>query len=109
VLRTNGFLDASAILALVLNDPGTERVAEVVYGTTVSTVNLSEVIARLSDFGLSADEILVAAESLDMVVLDFTAESAGKQGYSAKQRVKPACLWATAPASPSRGSYDCPP
>jgi len=40
-------LDASAILALLNQEPGYDRVAQVLDNSSVSAVNLSEVISKL--------------------------------------------------------------
>ena len=52
-------LDASAVLALLLGEPGRAEVAELVRepGAMLSAVNLSEVVARLTDQGWPPDEI----------------------------------------------------
>lgn len=45
-------LDASALLAYLRDEPGAERVADAIAaGTTVSTVNLAEVLSRVADRG----------------------------------------------------------
>ena len=54
-------LDASAILALILEEPGAERVEPHVPGGTASAVNLGEVVAKLRDLGMEearVDEII---------------------------------------------------
>jgi ribonuclease VapC len=68
-------LDASAILALVLEEPGAERVEAFVPGGTASAVNLGEVVAKLRDLGMqeeSVDEI-VAEMQLRVHGHDLTA------------------------------------
>ena len=44
-------LDASALLALLLAEPGAARVAALLPDATVSAVNLSEVVAKLAEHG----------------------------------------------------------
>lgn len=52
-------LDASALLAYLFDEPGAEAVAEALTGgASMSTVNLSEVLAKLEDHGISADVAL---------------------------------------------------
>ena len=47
---TPGVLDASALLAFLQREPGQDRVAEAIaQGSAVSTVNFSEVVAKLRD------------------------------------------------------------
>ncbi len=54
-------LDASAMLAALLDEPGSDIVASVIGDATISAVNVSEVAARLAR---GADDALVKA-SLD--------------------------------------------
>jgi ribonuclease VapC len=49
----DAILDASAILALILEEPGAERVGPHVPGGTASAVNLGEVVAQLRDLGMA--------------------------------------------------------
>jgi ribonuclease VapC len=68
-------LDASAILALILEEPGADRVEPYVPGGRASAVNLGEVVAKLRDLGMGearVDEI-VAEMQLDVHGLDLTA------------------------------------
>ncbi|MDZ4372555.1 MAG: type II toxin-antitoxin system VapC family toxin [Phenylobacterium sp.] len=51
-------LDASAILARVLGEPGREIVEGVIVGASVSAVNVTEVAQRLVDLG--AEDLTVA-------------------------------------------------
>lgn len=51
-LRVSSVIDASAILAMVFDERGTERVSEAVADDGwVSAVNLAEVITRMLDKG----------------------------------------------------------
>ena len=60
-------LDASALLALLNREPGEERVAEALAaGVVMSTVNLSEVVAKLADIGMPEAEIREAIEPLGL-------------------------------------------
>jgi ribonuclease VapC len=45
-------LDASAVLVLLLDEPGAETVAGVLAGAAVSAVNLAEVLSKLGDRGV---------------------------------------------------------
>lgn len=51
-------LDASAVLALLLGEPGADRVETVVDAAHISAVNLAEVVQRLVDKGAGDDEAL---------------------------------------------------
>ena len=64
-------LDASALLALLNREPGHGRVADVlVEGAMMSTANLSEVVAKLADSGLTEAEI---CEAIDPLGIDYAA------------------------------------
>lgn len=45
-------LDASAVLALLQDEPGAEVVERVLPGSVLSTVNLAEVVGKLVDAGV---------------------------------------------------------
>jgi PIN domain nuclease of toxin-antitoxin system len=57
-------LDASAVLVLLLDEPGAEVVATVVSSGVLSAVNLAEVLSELTDRGADVSRLaddLVAA------------------------------------------------
>lgn len=69
-------LDASAVLALLFAEPGAERVADVIAeGAVISTINLSEVAARLVRHGQEPEKTL-APVSEQVSVEPFTPEDA---------------------------------
>ena len=67
-------LDSSAVLALIQNEAGSARVAQLVFGALLSAVNLSEVHAKLIQKGspetLSWNRIV----SLQCEVCPFTSD-----------------------------------
>ena len=65
-------LDSSAVLALLWEEPGSEAVAEVLPGASISAVNFSEVVAKLTDRGLVGPEVqgLLADLALNVVAFD---------------------------------------
>jgi PIN domain nuclease of toxin-antitoxin system len=66
-------LDASALLAMILSEPGALRVAEAIRsGAYISTTNLAEVISKLLDRGFSETEALAATGLERMQLVDFT-------------------------------------
>ena len=68
----NYVLDASALLALLNQEQGSERVAScIANGAVISTVNLSEVVAKLSDAGVPEEVIREALSVLGIVIVDF--------------------------------------
>ena len=72
-------LDASALLALLNDEPGAEAVVPAIPGSAISAVNLSEVVAKLSNAGMPEAAIRQALQGLQLDVLSFDQE----QGYEA--------------------------
>jgi ribonuclease VapC len=65
-------LDASALLALLNQEPGSERVAAcIANGAVISTVNLLEVVAKLSDAAIPEKVTREILSVLGIVVVDF--------------------------------------
>ncbi len=82
-------LDASALLCLLFEEEGADHVAARLPGALVSTVNYSEVVAKLVDRGMPADEIvpLMADLDVELVPVDRAqAEEAGLLRASIKAR-----------------------
>ena len=50
-------LDASALLALLLGEPGAEAVEEVIDGASMSVVNLAEVVSHYAKLGAARSDI----------------------------------------------------
>ena len=73
-------LDASAILALLNKEPGSEEVLKFIGKAAMSTVNLSEVIAKLADAGIPEEDIREIISHLNLEVIDFNQEQALKSG-----------------------------
>jgi ribonuclease VapC len=73
-------LDASALLALLQNEPGAERVAALLSGSVISAVNLSEVVDKLVDHDMSADDIREVLDGLPLDVHAFDREAAFAAG-----------------------------
>lgn len=69
-------LDASALLALLAEEPGGEKVAPLLDGALVSTVNWSEVLARYIDLGLDITGRDAEIESLGVSLAPFTSRQA---------------------------------
>ncbi len=69
-------LDASAVLALVQDEPGSDRVALCIPGALISAVNLAEVVGKLADAGMPGDQIELALSSLALRVVPLDARAA---------------------------------
>ncbi|HJY25755.1 MAG TPA: type II toxin-antitoxin system VapC family toxin [Actinomycetes bacterium] len=73
-------LDASAILALIHQEPGADEVAEALPGSWLGTANLAEVVGKLVDVDLDVRrvrELLSAAGVIFQPLLAEDAELAG--------------------------------
>ncbi len=80
-LVTSCVLDASALLALLHQEPGEERVVEALAsGAVMSAVNLSEVVAKLADIGMTEPDIRATVETLDIEVAEFDVSGAFATG-----------------------------
>ena len=69
-------LDASALLALIQNEPGANVVEDVISSGWISTVNLSEVITKLTDDGMAEDDIREVFEGLQVNSVPFSLDQA---------------------------------
>ena len=69
-------IDASALLVLLLKEPGHEKVASHVNGAVISTVNLSEVLARLVRHGALPEDAHPRIGELGITAINFDATQA---------------------------------
>ena len=69
-------LDASALLALIQNEPGANVVEDVISSGWISTVNLSEVITKLTDDGIAEDDLREVIEGLQVNSVPFSLDQA---------------------------------
>ena len=75
-------LDASALIALFHQEPGSDKVAQAIEeGAVISTVNLSEVASKLTELGTPETLIQTAINVLELTLVDFNAELAYKAGF----------------------------
>ena len=73
----HSLLDASALLALIEGEPGSDTVHGVLRdGAAMSVVNLAEVSARLHWRGWPGDEVAETARALGIEFLPFDFETA---------------------------------
>jgi ribonuclease VapC len=77
---SSAVLDSSAVLALLLAEPGAERVRACLPGALLSTVNLAEVISKLCERGMPAGEARRAVEMIGAEPVDFDREQASLVG-----------------------------
>jgi ribonuclease VapC len=76
-----GVLDASALLALLNGESGSEHVAGVIVdGAAISAVNLAEVVTKLSEIGMPEALIHEVLDSLGLEIIDFDFEQAYQVG-----------------------------
>ena len=74
-------LDASAVLAVLGGEPGADIVKAAIFdGATISSVNLCEVVGKLTEAGLSSDEVREVLDNLGLDVRDFDMRQALEAG-----------------------------
>jgi PIN domain nuclease of toxin-antitoxin system len=73
-------LDASALLALLNEEPGGEKVEQSIPGAAISAVNLSEVISKFTERGMTEEVVRSTLEDIQIDVHPFDRESAYKTG-----------------------------
>lgn len=76
-------LDASALLAHMQNEPGSDKVTDMLPYSVISSVNRSEVFSKLLDKGFSESSIfetLKTYETTGLKTIPFDQDSADKAG-----------------------------
>ena len=73
-------LDASALLALLNAEGGSTLVLEYLPNSIISTVNLAEVVTRLSILGMPEGEVREALNVLGLEIIPFDEEQAFRAG-----------------------------
>jgi len=73
-------IDASALLALLNDEPGADVVAEALPQGVISAVNLSEVVAKLCDAGMPEKAIHQALQPLGIEIVPFDEDQAYHAG-----------------------------
>jgi ribonuclease VapC len=82
-------LDASALLAFVNGEPGAEKVASVLGGAMISTVNFAEALTKLALKSSSLGRALAELTDAELEVVDFDrglAEATGGLAVSTRAR-----------------------
>lgn len=71
-------LDASAVLALLNQEPGMDKVEGILGDSIMSSVNACEVLTKLIDAGMPIEEARESFDLLGLEVVDFNKELAGR-------------------------------
>ena len=73
-------LDASAVLALLKREPGSERVRAVLDRAILGAVNVAEVQSKLVDLGLNRDAAEARIRFLGLIIVAFSEKQAIEAG-----------------------------
>jgi ribonuclease VapC len=73
-------LDASAVLALLHNEPGADRVAEALAGAVLGAVNFAEVVGKLIDAKVDASQLRTLLITAGVTIEPFLADDAELAG-----------------------------
>jgi len=74
-------LDASALLALLNGETGSERVMGGLPDAVIASVNFSEVVTKLADEGRDEAEIRLYLDALGLEIVEFDTELAYRTGF----------------------------
>ena len=77
---SNYVLDASALLALLNAEDGSDLVSDSLPNSVISPVNLAEVVTRLSILGMPEGEVREAVTLLGLEIIPFDEEQAFRAG-----------------------------
>jgi PIN domain nuclease of toxin-antitoxin system len=73
-------LDASAILAVIQNEPGASVVMSALQDAVVLTVNYAEVVSKLVERGATLQDADAAVQKLALSIVDFDLDLARRTG-----------------------------
>src|SRR5215213_10838485 len=95
-------LDASALLAIMLNEPGADVVEARFEGAVISAVNLAEVGAKMIERGATLELLETEIQAAEITVVSLDAAQAMESARLRPATKERGLSLATAPASPSR-------
>jgi ribonuclease VapC len=78
---SDAVLDSSAVLAVILEEPGAEQVEAHLPGAKLSAVNLGEVVAKLRDLGTPERSVEAVLDSLQVDVRPHDRDDALRAGF----------------------------
>jgi ribonuclease VapC len=78
---SDAVLDSSAVLAVILEEPGAERAEAHLPGAMVSAVNLGEVVAKLRDLGMPAQTVEAVLDGLQIDIRPHDRDDALRAGF----------------------------
>ena len=73
---SEAILDSSAVLALLLGEPGAEKVKLALPGALLSAVNFAEVVTKLCERGMPQNQARAAIETIGVEIVDFGVDQA---------------------------------
>lgn len=73
-------LDASALLALLNNEPGAKRVRDILSESVIGAVNACEVVGKLTSAGMTLDDARSSIELTSVEILSFDEKAAFTAG-----------------------------
>lgn len=71
-------LDCSALLALLLREPGAEQVEAALPAACMSSVNFAEALAKMTEWGITLENAQNTIRGLGIEIVDFDAEQAAR-------------------------------
>jgi ribonuclease VapC len=81
-------LDASALLALLNNEPGAQRVRDILAESVIGAVNVCETAGKLISAGMSLHDARTSIELLNLEIIPFDAQLAYNAGALAPNTKK---------------------
>jgi PIN domain nuclease of toxin-antitoxin system len=85
-LTRGHLLDASALLAVMFDEPGAVVVRDILDDSEIHTVNLGEAVRKLVDYGAPAEDAVSRIATLNLEVIEeFSAEQAYETGRLAPE------------------------